>query len=383
MANITKRGNSYRIKVSCGYDSRGHQIVKSKTFKPDPGLTPRQTEKALNLFAMEFEQKVLSGYYCDSSLRLEVYCETYLEIKKGKLSPITYQQYKRVINKHIIPQLGHLKLTEIKPFHIQNFIAYLENHGEISASTVKRYFTTLKSIFALAFKQGIIEINPTDTRRVELPQQEEPETEIFTKEETAHMLDCLEDEPLQFRLLIHLALVTGCRRGELVALQWDSVDFKSGKIAIKQSAYKVAGEEISLKSPKTKKSVRTVAVPSYIIDMLKRHKTEQSKEMLKLGSLWQRDNFVFTQWNGKMMYPTTPTLLFSRFLDKNNLPHRKFHALRHTSATLLLASGTDIKTVGNRLGHTQLSTTNRYVHALASADEQAADTFESMFVKQA
>lgn len=99
---------------------------------------------------------------------------------------------------------------------------------------------------------------------------------------------------------------------------------------------------------------------------------------LRLGDAWHSDNWIFIQADGKAMYPTTPTLWFSKFLKRHNLAHKKFHALRHTSATLLLSNGTNIKNVAARLGHAQLKTTNRYVHAVEQAERDAADTFENL-----
>ena len=102
-----------------------------------------------------------------------------------------------------------------------------------------------------------------------------------------------------------------------------------------------------------------------------------------MGDKWQGDEWIFIQADGKPMYPSTPTLQFSRFLKRHNLEHRKFHALRHTSATLLLSSGTNIKNVAARLGHAQLKTTNRYVHAVEQAEREAANTFETLLKPQA
>ena len=149
------------------------------------------------------------------------------------------------------------------------------------------------SLMKSAYNLGLIGINPAERERITLPKLEEEQTEIFTEQELDDLLQALEDEPLMFRLLIHMALNTGCRRGELMGLN-------------------------------------------------------------------------------KPMYPTTPTQWFSKFQKRNDLPHRKFHALRHTSATLLLSNGTNIKNVATRLGHTQLKTTNRYVHAVEQAERQAA-----------
>ena len=112
--------------------------------------------------------------------------------------------------------------------------------------------------------------------------------------------------------------------------------------------------------------------------MIKDYRIAQATERLQLGSLWQDGNWVFVQWDGKPMHPQTPTDWFAKFQVRHNLPHRKFHALRHTSATLLLTDGTNIKTVAARLGHSKITTTNRYVHNITSADEAAAASFAAL-----
>jgi integrase len=184
-----------------------------------------------------------------------------------------------------------------------------------------------------------------------------------------------------YQVLIHLALVTGCRRGELVALKWEEIDFDNGIVFVRHSAYKLTGEAEKLKEPK-RGSNRNIAIPEYLVDMLRTYHKEQIERQLKIGSLWHDEGFLFTQWNGEEMDVTTPTHWWPSFLKRHNLPHIKFHALRHSSATLLLSPGENIKAVASRLGHRQLSTTNRYVHALHSADKAAADTFQGMFGKK-
>jgi len=140
----------------------------------------------------------------------------------------------------------------------------------------------------------------------------------------------------------------------------------------------LTGKETLSKAPKTKNSIREISIPAYLVDLLKQYQVEQSEYKINLGDKWANEDWLFTQVDGSVMNPHTPTRQFTKFLKKNNIPHRKLHALRHTSATILLSSGTNIKTVASRLGHTQLSTTNRYVHALRDADEAAAQTFENL-----
>ena len=210
-----------------------------------------------------------------------------------------------------------------------------------------------------------------------MPICEEEQIEVFDKDEVIELLRCLEKEPLMFQVLIHLAIVTGCRRGELVALQWDLIDLDEGIVTIKQSNYKRTGEVISTKSTKTNRS-RQVAIPAYLCDMLRKYRAEQNADRLEQGTNWKAGNWLFTQWDGKPMHPTTPTKWFSKFQARNGIPHHKFHSLRHTSATLLLINDTDIKTVSSRLGHTKLSTTSRYTHFLKSADREAANVFSAI-----
>ena len=387
MANIEKRGETYRIRVSCGYDTSGRQIMKRTTWKPELNLTEKQVQKELNRFVVDFENKVMNGDFTSTiHIKLAEFCVQYLEISDNILAPTTKELYVKIINNIITPSLGHMKLKDIKPIHVQRFIQMLGGEGvrvdkkgdKLSPATVKRYLTVLKSIMAQAYKLELISQNPTNTAKLTIPEVIEPDIEIFTKEETAQMLSCLDNEPLMFQIFIHLAIVTGCRRGELTALKWNNINLDDGFILIKHSNYKLTGKVTQSKSPKTKKSIREIVIPAYLVDLLKQYKIEQSEYKINFGDKWVNGDWLFTQVDGSVMNPHTPTRQFTKFLKKNNISHRKLHALRHTSATILLSSGTNIKTVASRLGHTQLSTTNRYVHALRDADEAAAQTFENL-----
>ncbi|MDE7389365.1 MAG: site-specific integrase [Lachnospiraceae bacterium] len=387
MATIQKRNNGYFISVSCGYDVNGKQIRRTMTYKPEKGMTAKQIEKEVQRQAVLFEEQCNKGTVsADNRLKLADYIPMYLENAKSTLSPVVYEQYNRIFNIYVIPMLGHFKLKDIKPLHVQKFVNALENLEErtdgtpckLSPSTVRRYYTALQSVLHSAYKLGIIGNNPADSDRITLPKLTEQETDIFTTEDLNNMLFCLDGGPLQFQLLIHLALNTGCRRGELTGLKWSDIDYSTGIITVSRSNYKLTGDtEIKSKSTKTGKS-RKVMIPPYCIDMLRKYKAQQAELQLSLGDRWNGDNWIFIQADGKPMYPTTPTLQFTKFLKRNNLPHMKFHALRHTSATLLLSNGTNIKNVAARLGHAQLKTTNRYVHAVEEAEKEAANTLETL-----
>lgn len=388
MATIRKRNNSYQISVSCGYDVRGKQIMRYMTYTPDKGMTAKQIDKEVRRQAVLFEEECRSGKVGgDGKMKLGEFIPVYLENKRNELSPVCYEKYSRVFEICIIPMLGHMKLRDIKPIHIQRFVNALQERdthldgrpGRLSAATVRRYYTILQSVMHAAYKLDLIGINPADSDRITLPKTEEEMTEIFTEEELNRLFEALQAEPLQYKVLIHLALNTSCRRGELVGLKWSDIDFTTGVITISRSNYKLTGDkEIRSKPTKTGRS-RKVMIPPYCIEMLRRYKADQAAQRLKLGDFWKGDEWVFTQSDGRAMYPTTPTQWFGKFLKRHDLPHRKFHALRHTSATLLLSNGTNIKNVAARLGHSQLKTTNRYVHAVEQAEREAADTFQKIF----
>lgn len=392
MASITKRKESYLIRVSCGYDNRGKQVFKCMTWRPAPGMTKRQLEKELQKQALEFEDKCQNGLMSNNPfITFAEFVPEYLKVIKTRLAPATFEYYKRALDNYIIPHMGRLKLSAIRPVHIQSFInamsdkptsAYLNKQGEtkeqnrISASTVRRYLTIVQSVFNQAVKLDIIPVSPAKSEKLTIPK-----IDIFNKQEAAELLTYLDKEPLQYQVLVQLAIMTGARRGELVALKFSDFDVFSNKVTIERSAYKIKGEPVQIKPPKDYE-VRTIAINRHCIELVKLLKEEKRKEQARLGDQWQGEEWLFTKWNGEIMNPMTPTKWFADFLKANNLKHRKFHSLRHTSATLLLYGGINIKQVQNRLGHGDIETTNKYLHYISEADEEAANVLQDMLITQ-
>lgn len=146
-------------------------------------------------------------------------------------------------------------------------------------------------------------------------------------------------------------------------------------------SYKVAGKPIGLKPPKDN-DVRTVTIYPEVIELIQLLREQREHEREQLGTAWNGDDWLFTQWDGSIMHPQTPSKQFAKFLARHDLPHHKFHCLRHTSATLLLYSGVNIRQVQERLGHGSLKTTQIYLHSIQEADEQAAAALQSMLITQ-
>lgn len=183
---------------------------------------------------------------------------------------------------------------------------------------------------------------------------------------------------------------SGLRKGELLALQWSDIDFENCTVSVTKAATVVNGEQIC-KEPKTKTSRREVSIPKFLTERLHTLMLEQAKTKQALGTYWKGNDWLFTQANGAMMSYSTPYATFQDALDRYNadkdidhqLPHIPFHGLRHTSATLLIAGHQDVRTVSNRMGHAQASTTmNIYAHALKECDRTASDLLENMLANK-
>ncbi len=191
--------------------------------------------------------------------------------------------------------------------------------------------------------------------------------------------------------MFSLAIYSGLRKGEILALTWDDVDFENNTVAVTKAAAVVGGQQI-VKVPKTRNSYRLISIPRSITQQLQQWKLEQTRYRLQVGAYWEGDNWIFTQDNGKMMSYYTPYSTLQDILNHYNadkaeadkLPMIPFHGLRHTKATLQIAAGTDVRTVSAILGHRETSTTmNIYSHSLQTAEQEAAANMERLLARQA
>lgn len=192
-------------------------------------------------------------------------------------------------------------------------------------------------------------------------------------------MNYLQSEPLKYRAMITLLLYSGMRRGELCGLEWSDINFPECLVDINKSSLYITGKGTIEDTTKTFSSKRVIKLPAPVMDLLAEYKKEQTLERFKLGDKWENSDKLFTQWNGAPIYPGTVTSWFSDFVKRNNLPAVSVHSLRHTNATLLIANGTDLRTVSKRLGHSNMTTTgNIYTHAIQTADERAAEALNDI-----
>lgn len=272
---------------------------------------------------------------------------------------------------HIISYLETLSQDGIRKDH---------KVGGMSTGTIQYHHSVLKNVFTRAVEWKIIKSNPAaDVKR---PKVTHKEIIPYDETEIQELLFALQNEPYHWRVMITLALTTRLRRGELLGLEWEHISMDTGVIDVSQSASTTVAGIANVKVPKTKNSKRKVGVPASVLSELKEYYLYRRKERLKMGDAWQGEDrfFVFAHPDGKAFHQERPYLWFRNFIKKNNLRYIRFHDLRHTSATLLINQGVHAKIISERLGHGSITTTmNIYGHALRSADQSAADKFESLF----
>ena len=386
VGNIEWRGpGKCRLTVSAGFAPSGKRIRKRRTVqaKDDP-----EAEKKLAEFITEIENS--SAFVDPSKLSFKDFAEKWLtEYAEPNLAPKTYLSYKQILEQHAVPALGCARLDQIKPLHIVEYENSLRQNGArkdgkeggLSDSTIMKHHRVLSILFNTAVDWQILKESPVS--RVKPPKVTKKEAPAYDEEQTATMLAALEQEPLKYQVLIHLALASGLRKSEIMALTWDDVDFEKGTIEVtktRQYASHVGVHE--RETTKNESSNRLVSLPLATMNMLSIYKAEQEALKEKAGDLWQGSNRLFTTDLGGDMFPDTPTQWFSKFVEKHRLPDLNFHGLRHTSATLLIHSGANVKAVSARLGHAEIGTTcNIYTKALRSADKACADTMGNIFQK--
>ena len=254
MASIRKRGKSYQITVSNGRDIHDKQILKTATWTPNPNKTEKQNQKALERFAMDFEDRVKNGKYLNGEkLTFREFTDQWFnEYAIMQLEPTTTEVYRFLLDAHVIPEIGHLKLAKVQPAHLNKLYSLLlkerkdDKPGGYSPTTVKRVHAVISSIMTIATQWNIITENPC--KRIKPPKQAKQEIAFFTPEQAAIFLAELDRATkegellLQHNIFFQLALFCGLRRGETVALKWQDIDFDAGTVSINKSTAIVEGK---------------------------------------------------------------------------------------------------------------------------------------------
>ena len=441
-----KNGTTYRISVSGGFDTAGKRIRHRMTYKPEPGMTARQTEKAVQRAAADFERSIEQGYALDNRQTFADYAAYVIELKERTgTKHRTVAGYKR-LQTRANQAIGHMAIQDIRAVHLNRFYKNLTEKGiratapraipkenfrpalkeknlsmakvaklagvaestvnaagkgepilkekadliakavgiqfdklftvdernePLSTTSILAYHRFIHIVLAQAEKEMLVPYNAAD--KATPPQKEKSEVGTFQTSELIAIRDAAAKEPIKWQTIIHLLMITGCRRGEIVGLKWDRVNWKDSSIRIDTTLLYTPERGVYESTTKTG-AERTIKLPKETMDLLRQYRVWQLETRLANGDRWKETPFVFTGENGGYMAPDSLSGYLSRFEKKYNLPHIHAHKFRHSMASVLYFSGADPVSISKRLGHAQVSTTqNIYSHLIEQADTQSAE----------
>lgn len=368
-----KKNEKYKIESFLGYDVNGKKKRKCETF-----YGKKSDAKALD---EKIKRELKNGIFYDRNMTFEELSNIWMkEHVISKLAPKTIESYRQMLP-FVINNIGQYKIAKLNPFILETLYNNLRNRPmkkKLTDNTILHYYTMINVIFNKAVKWKFLESNPN--QYIERPKVAKKEIPYYNSEQVKYLLNSIKDECLKYQAIIYLALDTGARRGELTGLEWSDINFDKNTISINKVTQTYEGKIIQKSNPKNNSSVRTIQITDNTIEILKTYKREQDELKMLLGNKWINTNKVLTNDFGGLIHPDTPSKIFYKLIRKCGLPHIKFHSLRHTSASLLIALGANTKAISKRLGHSSITTTDMiYSHVFSSLDGDAADKLSTVF----
>jgi integrase len=320
------------------------------------------------------------GTYIDPTrVTVAVFLDRWLEHMRGQVSPRSHERYAELVRKNIIPLLGAVALTKLQPTMISQAYAkalssgHRKRAGGLSPRTVHHMHRVLRQALQQALRWQLLGRNPADV--VKPPRVEKAKRPTLSAEEAARLLSRLAHSRVYWPTLI--ALATGMRRGEILALRWENIDLDRGILQVVETIEETK-TSLRFKPPKNGKT-RGITLPAFAVDELRRLKREQAEELLKLGVRQAGNSLVCGRADGQLHVPSALTYEFARFVRRlKDLPQVRFHDLRHSHATQLLVSGLHPKIAQERLGHSSISITlDLYSHAVETLQDEAANRVDA------
>ena len=403
---------SYQIKVTRGRDRiTGKQLTPfTMTFTPPTGWSKKAIDRELQRVMGEFEaackrgevltkeqEKALALQEIEERKRMQAeeerkptfnrYVEIFMNEKAATFAPGTLENYRNVLRK-ASAVFGTMKMEDIDFLKVKQYIIDLQNNGTndfngkpLAHKTIIKHYIVLHALFENAVENEILQFSPMQNMKRPKPRKDEiaKEAIVYTESEIQNIIECLNQEPLKWKALIMFAIDSGCRRGEIIGLKWEEIDFKTGKVNICRNAQYTSGKGTYISTPKNGKN-RIIYLNHPALKVLAEWKRKQA--FLHFAQGLPNNGFCFTQDNGEMMNPQAPTSYLTRFGKKYNLPGIHPHALRHTMATISIVNGADIVSISKKLGHSNTSITlDVYSHANEEAQQRANDVLaEAIYI---
>ena len=411
MGTIEKRGRgSWRVGLQVETPA-GWQWVR-ETVHVDPLLSEsaqrKLAKKALARLETEVEagEKGPPGYH----YTVRTFSELWLESEvKPNCSPVTYANYKYLIESRIVPLLGDVGLTRLTPVILTQWLAQLRasprkstrlpddrlTHKRppsrqprpdldrpLSVKTLQNYYSCLDTMLDAAVRLNVLKENPM--AKVTRPSGRKKRACFLSEERALELLRALADEPnVSYRCALLLALLCGLRLGEVGELKLSDIDFERRTIDISRALKYTPEEGSFVDAPKTDAGMRVISLPEGMMTVLESARAYQEECRQLAPHLWKGEGWLVHGWDGRQLHHDTPSKWFRRFADAHGFEGVTFHHLRHTHASILLANNIDVVAVSSRMGHSDPSVTLRtYAHAIPRRDQDAARTFDRLFSAQ-
>ena len=360
--SITQRKDGlWQGAVTIGRNANGTQ--KRKYFY---GKTRTEVSKKITAALKELQE----GNFIDASTSPTVkqwmnhWLWTY---KKNNLKQTTFEQYETLLRIHLYPEMGKVKLSDLKIDKLQGLYNEMKQKG-LSAKTIR----TLNTVFHAGLKQAIWNglINKNITEQVVLPRNEYKEMRVLSKEEQSKLMEVLKQDRMGTAVIF--SLLTGVRRGELLSLKWSDIALEKRLVYIRRTVNRVKNYDnegnktkLVISDTKTPKSRRVIPIINYLYELLKEHRAVQDKEKALAGEIYEDNDFVFATEIGRLIDPGNFNRTFTRMTKRAGIEHANPHALRHTFATRSLEAGIDLKTEQELMGHSSMSVTSDvYTHVM-------------------
>lgn len=378
--SITKRADGkWQGSVLTGYDP--------ETGKPKRTYFYGRTRAEVQIKVSDLTAKVQKGTYREpGKMTVAEWFETWLrDYMKLSLRPTTWESYTCQVKTHVVPALGHLKLSELQTMHLQRLYNEALESGRkdgkgLAPKSVRYIHTIIHACLEQARKEHLLAFNPAGA--VTLPKMNKKEIRFLSTQEITDFLDVAKDS--KHYAAFYLALNTGLRRGEILGLRWRDVDFEEGRLTVSQALVRISGQGLVFQEPKTSLSSRVVDLFPAVLDVLKRHKRKQNEWRLMAGGAYNTGlDLVFATELGEPVDPRAFTRVFERLIAKVGIKCC-FHDLRHTFATIALEQGVDTKTIQETLGHHSAAfTMDVYSGVTARMKRQVADKVGSLLASLA
>lgn len=350
----------------------GKRIRKYKTVEG----TKKEAERAMHEYIRELEK----GYYVtDSKITINEWIDTWLDVYiTPNVSPTTLSRYQGMIKRYSKPIIGSMQVQNLNTLAVQAWVNGLKTSPSsgkpMAAATIKHAYHVLKGSMDKAVLAGIISRTPC--AGIMLPKGQKKAAVIYNEAQIQQLIGAAKGTEME--LVIDMELCLGLRRGELLGLWWQDIDWDKKQVHIVRNRVVVNGKSV-VKEPKTANGVRIIDMPDQLVQKLRKHKLTCTGNRMRLGSAYTDSDYIIVHPDGRPIYPEYLSQMLTKLQKKANLPQYRFHDLGHLCATIMLLQGVNVKVAQERLGHKDISTTmNIYSHVLPSSARDAAEKIGSL-----